>query len=448
MLIRSFSGNGESRGLTVGLPSQIHVTELKIEKSKLLIGYTASDRVVDRLTIETVFKLRPRASYETTVEITTLLEGNVDWIEPFKNGRLAKTSDLNDKPVSRLMRQANVPGRDSALAIAELLRREDEGLLSPVQLNDLIDLILEYQADQARPWRTEMGDLIEKRWVDGKLDRDLWEQYTAQFLVDTYKLKVRPRIVIGSPAGLRVQQMIQDVRCGSGKHITYLLQEKDRITRIGSTIVGRVDPPGNRPIGHDNFGQYSTNQNAIGDRWETIKPGKRKITFEVELAILESVGPEGMEGEDVFASRRVTFETETTFLPAGQSTVNINVDPAMKAEVDRAITIVRVETGPAANPNSRNEFYAKVILAYWPRPIDTAFTIVLKDGENEYEAGSVAMAAEEKANGFNSMASIPVDLSGKRIDVILRPAPEVAERSLDLFEIWGEEIVFNDVLVQ
>ena len=287
---------------------------------------------------------------------------------------------------------AELPGaRESASAVGELLRRESEGLLSRDQVNELIDLILEYQADRERPWSTEMGDLIEERWVAGELDRDLWEKYTAQFLVDTYQLEVRPRIVIGSPGGMRIQQMMRDVRCGSGKHITYQLQEKNRVTRIGSTIVGRNDMPGTFPLGHDSGGQFMSNSNNFGEQlWEIIKPGKQKITFEVELAILESVGPEGRVGKDVFATRKVTFETETTFLPAGQSTVNINVDPAMKAEVERAISIWRVETGPKPRPTTGDKYFAKVILAFKePRPIDTAFTIVLKDGENEYGRGSV-----------------------------------------------------------
>ncbi len=449
MLIRSFRSSGKSQGLTAELPPQIHVRELKIEKNRLLIGYTASDRAEDQLTIETAFKLRPGASYETTVEITTLLEGQMDWIEPFKNGRLAKGTNLHQKPFPWLIREADGRGPNSELAVEELLRREEEGLLSSKQGTDLIDLILKYQADRERPWRTELGDLIEERWVAGKLDRDLWEQYTARLLVDAYQLKVRPRIVIGSPGGVLVQKLIPDVRCGSGKHIAYLLREKNTVTKIGSTVVGRVDVPGTRPFGNDTGWKYTTNSNNFGVQlWETIKPGKQKITFEAELAILEAPGPEKMKREDVFASRRVTFETETTFLPPGQSTVNINVDPAMKAAVDRALTIIRIETGPMSRPTTRNKFYAKVILAFKPRPIDTALTIVLKDGENEYNAGSFAMKAEDESRSLNSMGSIAADLSGKRVDVIFRPAPEVAEKSVDIFEIWGGEIVFKDLLVR
>ena len=354
------------------------------------------------------------------------------------------------KNVSQLMRQANQPGRGSRVAINELLRREDEGLLDSNQLNDLIEVILKYQADRGRRWRTGMGDLIEKRWVDGKLDRDIWETYTAQFLIDICELKVRPRIVIGSPNGVLVRRNIRDLRCGSGKYIEFLLREKNGVTRVGSTIVGRDDLGGTTRIGHDNSGMYSANSSPLTmQQWDIIEPGKQKITFDVELKILESVGPEASEGLDVFASRKATFETEAIFLPVGQPTVNVNVDPSIKDAVNRAITINRVETSPMSTPTTSAKYSVRVVLAVLPRPIDNIFTIVLRDGETEYDSGSHAHVIKaEDGNDLISVASIAADLSGKRIDVILRPAPEEAENSIDLFEIWGEEIVFEDVLVQ
>jgi hypothetical protein len=184
-------------------------------------------------------------------------------------------------------------------------------------------------------------------------------------------------------------------------------------------------------------------------QWDIIEPGKQKITFDVELEILESVGPEASEGLDVFASRKATFETEAIFLPVGQSTVNVNVDPSIKDAVNRAITINRVETGPISTPTTSAKYSVRVVLAVQPRPIDNIFTIVLRDGETEYDSGSHAHVIKaEDGNDLISVASIAADLSGKRIDVILRPAPGEAENSIDLFEIWGEEIVFEDVLVQ
>ena len=445
MLIRT---NGKNIILKDVLPTQIHVTELRIEKSKLLISYTTSDRVADQLSIETEFKLRPGASYETTVEITDLLRDNADWNEPFKHGRLVSSSNLQDEPISRLMRVADETGPASESAIVELLHREGEGLLNSDQMNDLIDLVLKHQADRQRPWRTEMGDLIEKSWVSDKLDRDLWEQYTSQFVVDYFDVKVRPRIVIGTPGGVNLQLVVQDVRCGSGKHITFQLQQKSWAVRIGETLIGASNMPGNLGTLRHKGGNSSLGcNNAFGKQtWDSIKPGRQTITYESELAILESAAPENKERQDVFASRKVTFETETTFLPRGQTTVNINTDPSMKVDVDRSITIKRIKTGPAVNPKTDNKYYSNVMLDITPRPIDIAFEIILKDGDNEYTSGSVTSTSDDK-DGLNSMAYIPADLSGKRIDVIFRPAPDIAEDTVDLFEIWGEEIVFKNVLV-
>ena len=138
--------------------------------------------------------------------------------------------------VSQLLRPVDQPGRGSQVAINELLRREDEGLLDSDQINDLIEVILKHQADRKRRWRTGIGDLIEKRWVDGKLDRDIWEKYTAQLLVDICELKVRPRIVIGSPSGVLVQRNFRDLRCGSGKYIEFLLRETNGVTVLSRCL--------------------------------------------------------------------------------------------------------------------------------------------------------------------------------------------------------------------
>ena len=353
------------------------------------------------------------------------------------------------KPVPVLLSEANETGSASESAIVELLRRERADLLDSDQTNDLIDCILKYQADRDRPWRTEMGDFLENLWVSGKLNRDLWEQYTAQFVVDYFAVKVRPRIVIGTPGGVNLQLAVQDVRCGSGEHITFQLQQKSWEFRIGGTLIGAANQQANLGTISHKGGQSSMGFGVgLGElTWDSIDPGRHKVIYGSQLSI---IGPTSRDQEDepeVFASRKVSFETETTFLPPGQTTVNINTDPSMKAEVDRSITITRIETSPAVNPRTDNKYYSNVILDVQRRPIDVAFAIILKDGDDEYRSGSVTSAADSNV-GTNSTAYIPADLSGKRIDVIFRPDPQIAEGTIDLFEIWGEEIVIKDVLVE
>jgi len=361
---------------------------------------------------------------------------------------LADVNWQHHKPVWMLMREADgAPGIFSEAAVDELLRREDLGRLNNDQVDDLIEVILRHQADSARAWRTEMGDLVEKYYVAGKLDRERWERYTGQFLFDVYKIEVRPEVVIGS-GRVGIRMVKQDVRCGSGTHMAYQLQEKNRVTTIGPDVVGRVNPVSTSPLGHRNNSHSQTNYFLNDEpQWANIRPGKQKVTHEVELAILEASGRGVLQPTDVFASRQVKFETESTFLPAGQSTVKLNTDPSLKATVEDAVQLRRVVVGPVSVPNTTNQFYVSYFIDFDPRPVDCAFTIVLKHGANEYEVGSIAMAAAMDT-GYHGYESFTADLRGKRVDVILRPSPDYAESTIDCFEIWGEDIVFKDVQVQ
>ena len=447
MLIRSFSANGATKGLTAGLPTQVHVNELRIEKNQLLIAYTASDREADRAAVERIFKLSPGKSYETAIEVTSLIDGDTDWIEPFKHGTLLERGIFRNEPTPKLISRIREVGIGRRLAMDELIRREEVGRLNANESDELVDIVLEHQADRTRAWDPAMGDLIEKRWKAGVLKREFWERYTSDFLDDIYDIKVRSRIVIGSPAGLLVRLLIQDLRCGSGEHIKYLLCERDRVTRVGTTLVGRVNGRGVRQVGHNNHGEYTSNKCNMDALWEEIQPGKQIVSYQVELAILEAGGDEPIADRDVFASRSVTHETETTFLPRGQTTVTVNVDPTMKDEVDSAFKLTHLKVEPMSAPYTDKKYHASVMLDIGKRPIDTAFDIVLKDGEKEYKVGSVETKADSETH-FSSGADCLVDLSGKEVDLILRPSPQAAEDSIDLFEIWGEEIVFKDVLVK
>ena len=40
-----------------------------------------------------------------------------------------------------------------------------------------------------------------------------------------------------------------------------------------------------------------------------------------------------------------------------------------------------------------------------------------------------------------------IDLAAERVDVILRPNPAVARKTVDIDRIWGEEIIFHNVPV-
>ena len=338
--------------------------------------------------------------------------------------------------------------RPASTEIDKLLLGHNKSHLSEEEIDHLIDLILERQGDRRLPWSTEMGDIIEKRWVSGKLDRDRWEQYTGQFLVDYFELKVRSRVVIGTPGGLKLQLAVQDVRCGSGEHMTFEIEERRGAVRVGETLVMAHDIVGNLGTlqhkgGHSALGRSCNFGDAT---WNSITPGKHRVTYESQLSVLESTKPEQNKKGEVFANKSVTLKTETTFLPKGQTTVTVNTDPLLKPDVDRSIKIIQIKMSPAVNSKTENKYFTNVRLDLRSCPIHLAFDIILKDGEIEYPCGSMTSTAGTKSS-WEGVAYLPTDLSGRHVDVIFRPAPDVAENSLNLFEIWGEEIRMNNIMI-
>ena len=80
-------------------------------------------------------------------------------------------------------------------------------------------------------------------------------------------------------------------------------------------------------------------------------------------------------------------------------------------------------------------------------PVDITYDIVIvhKGKEQVITGGAVPANSSTHWVHHTTYAS---KLLGEKIDVILRPSVERAEQSVDCFDIWGEEIVFKDVIVE
>lgn len=348
----------------------------------------------------------------------------------------------------------------------DLLLLEAESQLNSQQADELVELILDRQADQSQPWSKRMGDLIEKRWIRGELDRELWERYVLQRLTNMYQLQTRPRIVLGSSGGILIKLAMGNVRGGTGKHVSYFTEEKNKVLKIGTTsrpFSELAEPMYTGFTGTDDDYTTRTIKLNLGQPlWATIQPGKQNLSLEVDFHIRETPSPRLGEFESPNyetrkirglttyvpreTTRKITFQTETTFLPAGQSTAYMNADPEWKSEVEQAVTLRHLVQIPTTSRFEQVRNQTQAQFHFGMRPIATAFRVILRHGKNEYEIGTVTLAAQKKT--FPTISSIiGTELIGKRVDVILRPDLASAETSTDIFEIWGEEIVFRDVVV-
>ncbi|QDV62595.1 protein kinase domain-containing protein [Crateriforma conspicua] len=82
-----------SYGPVGSAPSQFHLESVRIAKGggfsgpKLVIGFAASDRAKDRQVVQETFQLKPGKRYEVDVDLVDVIDGSIDWIDLWRNGK-------------------------------------------------------------------------------------------------------------------------------------------------------------------------------------------------------------------------------------------------------------------------------------------------------------------------------------------------------------------------
>ncbi|EMB17828.1 protein containing Serine/threonine protein kinase [Rhodopirellula europaea 6C] len=82
-----------SYGPVWSAPNQFHLESVRIAKGggfsgpKLVIGFTASDRANDRQVVRETFQLKPGKRYEVDVDLVDVIDGSIDWIDLWRNGK-------------------------------------------------------------------------------------------------------------------------------------------------------------------------------------------------------------------------------------------------------------------------------------------------------------------------------------------------------------------------
>lgn len=367
------------------------------------------------------------------------------------------------KPVWLLMREANgTPGNGSSdSALHELRRRYDAGLLSAIEIEDMIEAALVHQLDPKRPWQTAWGNFVELGRLNGDTTDDQWQRYAEGILTGCVELEVRPKIAIGS-THLPVKMSEGNIRMGDEGRYPFWMTRKNDVVRVGPASIKQYGSSSSSLSPHG--GGSSTSFMSMDEHWDKIKPGKHDIIAEVEVSLTEGHGQ-----QVVLASRRMTLSRPAVFLESGKATVTTITDPGYRDQVKDAITIKRLRCYQWSNQQEKYHLDLNINFEdrMFPIPrtkevwtsgnvtetsqqlqtIDLAFEVVLRHGDKEYGIGWTTVPG-------NSGMSTTIgsehgsDLVGEKVDVILRPSVMRAETSIDCFEIWGGEIVFEGVPVE
>jgi hypothetical protein len=132
-------------------------------------------------------------------------------------------TDVNRyKPLGLLLWEVDRVNPKKAVAIAaELLTRLQAPVVDPAQEAAILAYTLDRQADPARAWSKEWGDIVDRVRLSGRLSKEDQKRFLLQSVMPT--LTARPRVTAGEvfPIGIETE-----LRAGSDQAIASIWLEK------------------------------------------------------------------------------------------------------------------------------------------------------------------------------------------------------------------------------
>jgi hypothetical protein len=370
--------------------------------------------------------------------------------------------------------EARVGGDVASRAVDEFSWRARAGRLSPARENALAARFLDEQQDVSRPWVYQKGDFLGYLRRSGRLKPADWDRYVAQAVAPA--LTVRPLVRSGEPVPFSVQ--LDDLRFG---------------TASGPAFGGWTGPGDRgvtlRVVAQDASGAvYVVGQKAQGSLRSYFR--SQQLTLPAIEGAIDFRRPMprpawrvGIAAEETVASSPTPFPlpfptpSPTTLpswpagvvpfavAPLGQPTVIAREHPGMRDALRRTLRLtlipsfpVRADAGAGDGGTVRRldvpragsrAFLIELDLwrddaERWPLP--ASWTVVVRADGTERRVGIAGFSGDKPDAGARLLLNFPRDdgpVIGEHVEVILRPSPEFAERSLRLTEYWSGEIEFD-----
>lgn len=327
---------------------------------------------------------------------------------------------------------ASTNASDARRAWTELDRRYLAGRLSVGQNSRLIDVALQEQARATPgPLLSNLVDHLGRACLAGQMSASQQQTFITQAISAT--LQARPTTILGRRAPVRVSHA--DRAPSRNPWLSYELSSfsvDDQKPNNMSSMTGFASGCG----GHGSF--------STGVHIQTVGRHKLKAVARVKLWN----GPYGNQaGSELLGSTDIPLTAETEVL------------------ADQPADYIKHTSGPATDARIRASLEPKDLrLKLMPQtnfeltvgirspPVGVAMEVLICVDGREYKIGTINAVAgrstdwhveqEWRAPGDEKPASF------ESCDVILRSSDNVAGDTVDLFEIWNGEIVYQNVPVK
>ena len=326
---------------------------------------------------------------------------------------------------------------------AELDRRLSTGTLSPSQIDAFAEKILAIQGDPNAGWLGAWGDFIEGANAAGQLSANRWQQYARQAPV--FQFAVRPTIRKGDPLPAHTSFAFARTgrdRAGNGPILWAFVGGITFSGPATETLAGGAGVS----LDNLNSGRQTGRFEPTTTIWGCLAPGPFLQALpiglnKVHVTVPISVCTNPNAGIGPIAAFTRDFDVTVNVLPATRPSVTVHHDPSLQTAMQQAVFVHSTELSSAGGtPNLGLQIETR------KNPVAISFQVVARAGLQEWNLGTFALSAGTVDNIFLCSQRIP-GFHADHIDVILRPDPAPAIKSIDVFDYWDGEIVIKDVPV-
>jgi len=348
------------------------------------------------------------------------------------------------KPVWLLRNEANRHGTGtSGDALDELVSRLHAGKLSRSQVDGLVSDALVVQGNASTAWDTDWGEIVEQAKDVGWITPADWVAYAETAARSAYTVDVRPRVGRGEPVyrWVRTGRARMSERTG-GFHVrtsdAHML-----LDGVPQSHWSKGRSSSSAITGRSGGGASGRSIDFDEQAWGDLPAGAYPVAFFQRVEVSRDANRDWQPDGPVIVTFEMTMADRLQLVD--ESTVAAVVDESLRQGVRDALTVERMEV---RHGDEWNYFSGSIRLDH--PPVGLAFDVYLRDDQGrEVRLGWINEGMQDATTyGLDGQPPTWGEWTDSTADVVLRPSEKAALSSHDVFEYWGEEVVFEDVTVE
>ena len=341
------------------------------------------------------------------------------------------------KPAAWLAREAR---NGSPVAWMELGRRARVGELSDEHARPLVADALAWQKDLARVWLPAVGDFIEDARAGSRVTDADWATYCRQ--APQFLLRWRAKVRRGDPLPGSVSTVA--ARVGSSGRLSVringFIDSDDPLVVQPRRSPGAAGGHSQSTLNFAGGGGSSGVFLQLDPKAVTAAPlGKRATAVHFSTEVRETWDKPGT----VAWTHTLSSDWELVS-PDAQTVERVPDDnPKVRQQIEAGLKVIRLDVQGAPSATGKRHMTLAVQVATPPVPL--AFDAFLRSGGREWKLTTISFSSATQYHTGGYLRDEAGDFDARRVDVILRPAPQAAYSTVDITRVWMGEIVIPDV---